>query len=206
MTIEYRNAHYSENTTGMIDCEINHSELGWIPTSISLVEDDPDTAELKALVLAENDEEDLALVVRGGVRRSLTSEEIAEKQADELDEAKEEKLLLLSIEAKRQITKGFYSSALGSEHFYGSQETDQLNLIGSCAVGVDMPYPCRDSRLVWERKLHTNAELIQVAGDGALRKQSVLAYLDGLRSQIDGAATVADVEAVLWNESDYAAG
>jgi len=46
--MEYRNAQYTKD--GMIDCEINHPEFGWISTTTS--ESDPDTTDLFAQIKA----------------------------------------------------------------------------------------------------------------------------------------------------------
>ncbi len=48
-TLEYRAAKILRN--GTIDCEINHPEFGWIPTT--LTEDDPVTFELHAKITAD---------------------------------------------------------------------------------------------------------------------------------------------------------
>ena len=48
--MSYRNAKYTES--GAIDCEIEHPDYGWIPTSLSA--DDAETAELFATVVSEN--------------------------------------------------------------------------------------------------------------------------------------------------------
>lgn len=46
--MNYRNPYF--NRVGTIDCEIEHPDFGWIPTT--LAPDDPDTAELYATVSA----------------------------------------------------------------------------------------------------------------------------------------------------------
>jgi hypothetical protein len=48
----YKNAHY--NRWGTIDCDINHPEFGWIPTT--LAPDDPPTAEMFHAVKAAGPE------------------------------------------------------------------------------------------------------------------------------------------------------
>lgn len=46
--MEFKNEKY--NRRGTIDCEINHPVYGWLPTTLS--PDDPETAEMYALVAA----------------------------------------------------------------------------------------------------------------------------------------------------------
>lgn len=46
--MDYINEKYNEN--GTIDCDIEHPEFGWIPTTLS--PGDPETAELFAIVVA----------------------------------------------------------------------------------------------------------------------------------------------------------
>lgn len=86
------------------------------------------------------------------------------------------------------IIAGFTSAALGSDHLYASAETDQLNLIGAVVVGANMTYPCRNGAGVWDRRLHTAAQLQQVLTAGANRKQALLVHADTLRAQV--AATI----------------
>lgn len=115
-----------------------------------------------------------------------------------LDEYKALKVIEISNAAGAQITTGFTSDALGTTHTYGGKSTDQLNLIGAVSSGVDMPFPCADAGGVWDRRVHTNAQLKQALVDGSVYKQTVLVALDARRVEIDGAVDHAAVDAVAW--------
>ena len=92
------------------------------------------------------------------------------------------------------ILAGFYSSALGSAHFYPAGRDSQTNLIGAVSTSVDMTFPCRDGAGNWARVMHPAADLKQVLVDGAIRKQALLSHADTLR---DAVAAGTDMDAVV---------
>ena len=96
------------------------------------------------------------------------------------------------------IVGGFGSSALGTPHTYDSALEDQLNLIGAVGLGVNLPYRCIDSEGIKEFRLHTAAQLKQVAADGAAIKLAALGKAATLKTQVQAAADAATVEAVIW--------
>lgn len=96
------------------------------------------------------------------------------------------------------IVGGFSSSALGASHTYDSELEDQLNLIGAVGLGIDLPYRCADANGVKEFRLHTAAQLKQVAADGAMVKLAALENAATLKAQVQAAADAASVAAVVW--------
>lgn len=96
------------------------------------------------------------------------------------------------------IVGGFASSALGAPHIYDSALEDQLNLIGAVSLGADLPYRCADAAGIKAFRLHTAAQLKQVAADGALVKLAALEKAAMLKAQVQAAADAATVEAVAW--------
>ena len=62
-----------------------------------------------------------------------------------LTEIKTNKIVDFSKIAQSEITAGFKSSALGTQHIYDSAIEDQLNLIGAVSTQVDMLFSCRPS-------------------------------------------------------------
>lgn len=108
------------------------------------------------------------------------------------------KTAVINTACAAAIVGGFASSALGAPHTYDSALEDQLNLIGAVSLGVDLPYRCADAVGVKEFRMHTGAQLKQVAADGALVKLTALEKAATLKAQVQAAADAAAVEAVAW--------
>lgn len=68
--MNYRNAIYT--TDGRIDCEIEHAQYGWIPTTLS--PDDPPTAELFATVEANGDAKAAVVVSEAELKQAALEE------------------------------------------------------------------------------------------------------------------------------------
>lgn len=124
---------------------------------------------------------------------------------DKLQRAKQNKLQELSSACRSQILAGFVCDALGSEHLYPTNETDQQNLTASVLdslVSTDSewttPFWCADSSDVWEFRLHTKAQIQQVGQDA---KQTILGLMDKnamLAGQVAQAETPEALEAIAW--------
>jgi hypothetical protein len=113
----------------------------------------------------------------------------------------DDQLLAINLACEKQITNGFWSSALGSPFFYGSQLEDQLNLTGVILAGLDSPYACRDEQGVKAFWVHTAAQLRQVGDDFTLIKLQLLQKANTLKQQLDQALVsndLAAIEAVTW--------
>ena len=83
------------------------------------------------------------------------------------------------------VTGGFVSDALGTDHFYGTLETDQLNLSALVALDADRIYPCRDeSDQSWDRRAHTVAQLRTVMTTGTDYIQTILIQKDVFVAQL----------------------
>lgn len=115
-----------------------------------------------------------------------------------LERGKAAKTAVINTACAAAIVGGFASSALGTPHTYDSALEDQLNLIGAVSLGVDLPYRCADAVGVKEFRMHTGAQLKQVAADGALVKLTALEKAATLKAQVQAAADAAAVEAVAW--------
>lgn len=118
--------------------------------------------------------------------------------APTLAESKTAKNAEINAACEAAIVGGFASSALGSPHTYDSELEDQLNLIGAVGLGTDLPYRCADAVGVKEFRLHTAAQLKQVAADGAAIKLAALEKAATLKAQVQAAADAAAVGAVVW--------
>lgn len=131
----------------------------------------------------------------GEVPANLTS---AVPAALVLERARAIKSAEINAACAAAIVGGFTSSALGTPHTYDSALEDQLNLIGAVSLGVDLPYRCADAAGIKAFRLHTAAQLKQVAADGALVKLAALEKAATLKTQVQVAADAAAVEAVAW--------
>jgi len=115
-----------------------------------------------------------------------------------LDEVKAAKSAEINAACASAIVGGFTSHALGAPHTYDSALEDQLNLIGAVGLDIDIPYRCADAAGVKDFRLHTAAQLKQVAADGALVKLTALEKAAALKAQVQAAVDAAAVEAVVW--------
>lgn len=98
--------------------------------------------------------------------------------------------------AKANITAGFTSDALGSDHAYPSNEEYQINIIGAAQAGVARTFLCADGNGDWARRHHTAAQLQQVFEDGAARMTTILDAMDAIVASISGAADQAALDAI----------
>ena len=119
-----------------------------------------------------------------------------------LAQTKETKRIEINTLCGAEIVEGFSSSALGASYKYQSEETDQLNLIGVVAGGINNSFKCgvlnANNVMVWSYKMHTAAQLKQVLNDSNGVKQTLLQKANTLKAQITPATTLADVDAVAW--------
>lgn len=118
-----------------------------------------------------------------------------------LEEAKTNKVQALSEQCHEDITAGFVSMALGSQHLYSSQLEDQINLMGAASIAPEvgtLDYVCADIDGVRQARPHTRAQLQQVYGDGAMHKSERIYRFHLLRAQVEVAETVEAVEAIIW--------
>lgn len=129
-----------------------------------------------------------------------------------LDEVKASQSALVSAACAAAITGGFTSSALGSSYTYPSQTTDQQNLAANVlssllpsgqVAGWTTPQLCATQPAapalpVWAYMDHTAAQIQQVGNDGKAAIMANLLKNKNLQDQISNAATVADVQAIVW--------
>jgi hypothetical protein len=93
---------------------------------------------------------------------------------------------------KAMIEVGFNSNALGSAHFYPSNETDQQNLmanvVSSMLPDVDENWTtlhlCMSANRVWAYRPHSAVQIQQVGRDGKARIVACLANGAALRAAI----------------------
>lgn len=128
-----------------------------------------------------------------------TVEEVA---TYETSKAKSSKLIELEQACENQIISGFASSALGTEHWYKSELTDQMNLIGAASIGADFPYKSgvknANGIITYDWMIHTAAQIKQVMSDGAAYKLQLLQKLTMLKANAEAAIDQSALDAVVW--------
>jgi len=116
-----------------------------------------------------------------------------------LDQVKEAKRAALNDLCNAQISAGFTSDALGTTHGYGGALEDQINLIGSASMGVDVSYVCTDVLTSIKGVYpHTAAQIKKVLVDGAIVKLALIQKYRTLANTVISATTAAQVNAINW--------
>lgn len=114
----------------------------------------------------------------------------------DIDQKKESLLRTANGICESKISSGFFSSALGILHFYGSDRDDQLNLIGAVSLNNSVLYKCLDPKGVKEYRLHTADQIRQALNDGALRKTFLLQKVADLKSCIRTANSLEELSVI----------
>lgn len=179
MTYNYRNAELLAD--GRIDCEIEHSQFGWIPTTLAA-------------------DDDLAVAI-------LTAADYT-PQTDEatLGAAKARKAIELDAACASAILAGFTSTALGEAYHYPASYTDQMNLTASVTASLlpeladdwTTPFWCADASGVWALREHTAAQVQTV---GQVGKAAIVAHQQTkqtLSATLAAATTLGEVAAIVW--------
>ena len=116
-----------------------------------------------------------------------------------LDQVKEAKRAALNDLCNAQISAGFTSDALGTTHGYGGALEDQINLIGSASMGVDVSYVCTDvATSIKGVYPHTAAQIKKVLVDGAIVKLALIQKYRTLANTVISATTAAQIAAINW--------
>ena len=96
----------------------------------------------------------------------------------------------------QEITGGFWSAALGEQHFYGTQVEDQLNLTGLILRGFGGGYACRDQSGVSDLREHTHEQLLQVSNEFTEFKLQRLVRANDLKQILAAARAGKDLDAI----------
>lgn len=133
---------------------------------------------------------------------SIVNLAIEEKQKKDIENAKQDKKNELEKLCEQEIVSGFASSAIGSERWYKSEQTDQLNLIGAVSSGNDSFFKCgvkdNTGAIAWNWEMHTIAQLKSVLNDGGTVKIQLLQKLTELKNTVDQLLTIEQIKAVVW--------
>ena len=103
------------------------------------------------------------------------------------------------------ITGGIRHSALGSEHFYATEETDQVNLNASVTAAkiygeATAPYLlwCADENGVWARRDHSPAQIEAVGLTVMGMIRAAQNHYESKLIELSQAATLEEIEAIEW--------
>jgi hypothetical protein len=113
---------------------------------------------------------------------------------------------LIKSACSNEIISGFKSSALGTEHTYPSNETDQKNLNGCITSSLlhtsdptwTINFWCADTTGNWEFTAHTAEQIQQVGMDCINFIQLQQNRCNQLITQLSSATTEAEFDAIVW--------
>lgn len=123
-----------------------------------------------------------------------------DKSTSQLADLSAAKIAQINYLCNQTILGGFTSTALGSDHQYGFNMEDQANLIGQLAmlnadaVIAEVDWKTLDSGVL----THSREQFVQVCKDGESFKKAKIARYWELKSQVEAAVTVEEVDAVTW--------
>lgn len=132
---------------------------------------------------------------------NIPTEELLLEQKLALE--KEIRIEELSKQCESTILQGFESSALGTTHKYDSDVYDQINLMGSWLICLNIsgsiPYACKDIATGLKTyETHTAAQMAQVLSDGATFKLLYLQTFNALRDQVNACTSHSEIYQVVW--------
>ncbi|MCK1791629.1 phage tail protein [Pseudomonas violetae] len=108
----------------------------------------------------------------------------------------QEQLQAVNIACQREITGGFWSTALGERYRYTSELDDQVNLTGMAVRGLNGPYACYDEQGSKAFRPHSAAQLRQVSDEFTEFKMLRLQKVADLTVQLQVARLAQDLGAI----------
>lgn len=112
-----------------------------------------------------------------------------------------EQYQVVNASCEATLVGGFWSQAIGSPHRYGSQLTDQLNLLSAVLSGSGLPFPCIDEQGLKAFRDHTIQQLRQVFDDYTRFNFENIQLANTLKQRLDQALADGDlsvIEAIRW--------
>lgn len=108
----------------------------------------------------------------------------------------QEQLQAVNIACQREITGGFWSTALDERYRYTTELDDQVNLTGMAVRGLNGPYACYDEQGIKAFRPHTAAQLRQVSDEFTEFKMLRLQKVADLAVQLQTARLAIDLAAI----------
>lgn len=96
------------------------------------------------------------------------------------------------------ITTGFTSTALGTSAAYGSQATDQANLLSVVASAAGGSLWCQETGTAWSFVEHTAGQASKVLADWQTYRAAQQSKYASLVAQVNAATTAEAVQAINW--------
>lgn len=122
-----------------------------------------------------------------------------------LDQIKAAKLVEVRAACAAEIVGGFTSAALGAQHTYPSQSTDQSNLMAAVlsslsapAEGWETPVWCMDEAGAGTYRMHTASQVQTVGNDSLAVRNAALSKKAALELRINQAVMVEQVQSSSW--------
>lgn len=116
-----------------------------------------------------------------------------------------EKFLELNAAYKKAMDAGFVSTALGSAHWYATDDDRKAILANAVVSGADTGYGCYAADAsgaptagTFAKRLHTPAQMLAAVQDAKLTAEAYLDKLMSLLAQAAAATTEAEVGAINW--------
>lgn len=117
-------------------------------------------------------------------------------------------IAILSNRCKAAIIGGYTSNALGSDHTYPSDETAQINMMGSVTGALipglpeawTTPFWCADGSGDWQYRPHTKAQIIVAGQAGKAHVIANQTTYEARTIQVMAAQTAAEIEAIVSPE------
>lgn len=178
---------YSKSTNGFYDNNLHEN----MPQDAVTVSDDTYQSLLAAQATGQV------------ISADANGNPVAGKPVISLVQAQASQISLLSTACQTSITSGFASKALDQSCGYGSQLTDQNNLLSALsasqgqASGWTTSLWCQQGG-VWSFQSHTAAQVAQVNADWVSFRTAVQSKYAGFVTQVQAATTVEVVQAITW--------
>lgn len=184
--------YYSKSTGGFYDAAIHHA----MPSDAVSISDEVRSALFAAQAAG--------MVITADSHGNPTA--VTATSLLTLDQVKAAQIAALNLACQTEITGGYTSAALGSVHTYGSQDHDQRNLTdamnASLAPGLASDWKTKIWCAVgsaWAITDHTAAQIQQAHSDWIAFRVARQVKLAGLTLQVNSAATVDSIQAIVWN-------
>lgn len=126
---------------------------------------------------------------------------VKEIKITEFLQLKSAKTAEINSKCEKEITSGFKSDALGTEHIYQSTETDQTNLMAMIIANEDDYFKCgteQNDIITWTYELHTVLQFKTVHKEGKDIIRTLLQKCNTLKQQVIDATTVEEVNEIQW--------
>lgn len=118
--------------------------------------------------------------------------------APTIDDHKAQKTAQLEAERNAAIEWPITSNALGSPHTYAAKSANRQFLNDLVTLGSGGKFTCTDATGVKSRKVHTDAQLRQLAGDLKTAIEAHFDHFEALQDMVSSAGTLGQIDQINW--------